>query len=146
MGEGTVKGIGRRGEPAIEEGEACALAHWRLAWVATGKVLATLDPDGVGGDAPSTVFVYSSIDVCFLRELNDGGEGGRQLGKAAAIDPIGQASVVAVHVPPAVCYCGRRWVISIFFVKSVRNKVGIVIGRDLRRQGWTGTTNHARSK
>ena len=55
----------------------------------------------VGGDAPSTVFVYSSIDVCFLRELNDGGEGGRQLGKAAAIiDPMRQASVVAVHVPP----------------------------------------------
>jgi len=41
----------------------------------------------VGWGALSTVFVYSSIDVCFLRELNDGGEGGRQLGKAAAIDP-----------------------------------------------------------
>ena len=68
-------------------------------------------------DAPSTVFVYSSIDVCFLRELNDGGEGGRQLGKAAAIDPMRQASVVAVHVPPAVCYCGRRWVNYYLFGK-----------------------------
>ena len=96
----------------------------------------------VGGDAPSTVFVYSSIDVCFRRELNDGGEGGRQLGKAAAIDPMGQASVVAVHVPPC-CVLLRPalWVIIIFFVKSVRNKVWIVIGRDLRRQGWTGPTS-----
>jgi len=146
LGEGTVKGIESAGEESQrsrrERRALSQLAHWRLAWVATGRVLATLDHDGVGGDAPSTVFVYSSIDVCFLRELNDGGEGGRQLGKAAAIDPMGQASVVAVHVPPLLCVTAAGvGLIIIFLVKSVQVKVGIVIGRDLRRHGWTGPTS-----
>ena len=71
-----MKGIGRRGE-----GEACALTGgYRLASgplvLASYRESTTLHHDGCGfvsGDARSTVFVYSSIDVCTLRELNNGG-------------------------------------------------------------------------
>ena len=57
--------------------------HWRLSprvgplgAIASYRESTTLHHDGcgfVGGDARSTVFVYSSIDVCTLRELNNGG-------------------------------------------------------------------------